>query len=105
MGFNSSRRSGTRLSAHDVREFGHVNIGAYTDDNQFDAEETNIKFFQNYTKSTIPLESQLARSMNEGGEAAIIGYWDRQDGTPSSKFVCYHYFYVPSPLKREIRKS
>ena len=35
-------------------------------------------------------------------EKAIVGFWKMNS---KQEFKCYHYFYVPTPLKREIRKS
>ena len=37
-------------------------------------------------------------------EMAIIGYWRVEDEF-SDDFVCYHYFYVNSPLKRDAKRS
>jgi hypothetical protein len=33
-------------------------------------------------------------------EIAVVGYWKQ---LPSNLFKCYHYFYIPTPMKRAIK--
>ena len=42
----------------------------------------------------------MSREVCPEKEVAIIAYWKQ---TPSHVFKCYHYFYVPNPMKRVIK--
>ena len=59
----------------------------------------------NMEKDDVQLSDELAETMKVGQEMAIIGYWKRTSESPNSEFKCYHFFYLPNPQKREIRRS
>ena len=55
-----------------------------------------------FEKNTEIMPKKVADVMKVNTEKAIIGFWRMN---LKQEFKCYHYFYVPTPLKRETRRS
>ena len=67
-----------------------------------DAEQVNIEHVFPIKKNLTAVSDEMKQTMATGVEMAIIGFWSKND---KDEFKCYHYFYVPNPMKREIRRS
>ena len=67
-----------------------------------DAEQVTIDCTVEIEKNKRPISQEMASTMKVHSEMAIIGYWRKNI---KEEFKCYHYFYIPSPLRRETRRA
>ena len=50
----------------------------------------------------MPNSENMEQTLKMNTEMAIIGFWKKNE---KQEFKCYHYFYIPTPMRREMRRS